>query len=90
MNCLAADIHIIDLRGDRLHSNHSSVSCGQTLSYSSACSIAYHCCYTDKCNTYESTFISILLSSSSSSTIFIFERIVINFSILLIYHWFLQ
>ncbi len=83
MNCLVADIHIIDLTGDRLQSNYSLANCGQTRVYSSACTIAYQCCYTDKCNTYEN-----LLLSSSSSSLFVLKRIVISSNILLIYHWF--
>jgi hypothetical protein len=87
VNCLAADVHIIDLMGDRLHSNHSLLNCGQTLVYLSACTITYHCCYTDKCNTYENPILS---SSSSLSTLFILKRIVITFNILHIYHRFLS
>ncbi len=86
MNCLAADIHIIDLMGDRLHSNLSSLNCGQTLFYSTACTIAYHCCYIDKCNKYENPF----LLSSTSSSLFILKGIVISFIILLICHRFLS
>jgi hypothetical protein len=82
VNCLAADIHIIDLTGDQLHSNHTLLNCGQTLIYSSACTIAYHCCHKNKCNTYENP----LLLSSSSTTLFIFKKIVISFHLLLLYH----
>ncbi|CAF0724743.1 unnamed protein product [Adineta steineri] len=81
ITCIAADIHLIDLRGDRLHSNHSSVTCGQKLSYLSTCTINYRCCYTDRCNTYENT----MLSSSSPSSLFILKIIVISFHIFLLF-----
>jgi hypothetical protein len=84
MNCLAANIHIIDLTGDRLQSNYSLANCGQTLTYSSACTVAFHCCYTDKCNRYENP----RLLSSSSSSLFVLKQIVISSNIFLIYHWF--
>jgi hypothetical protein len=68
--------------GDRVHSNHSLLNCGQTLIYSSVCTIAYHCCYTNKCNTYETPILS-----SSSSSLVILKRIVPIFNMFLICHW---
>ncbi|CAF0763132.1 unnamed protein product [Rotaria sordida] len=83
MNCLSMGIHVTDLTGDQSHSNHSPSNCDQTLSYSSACTVSYYCCSTDKCNTYEKPLL--LSSSSSSSLLFRINKIVFSFYI--IYHF---
>lgn len=89
MNCLAADIHVIDLMGNRIHSNHSLLNCGQTLIYSTACTIAYHCCYTNKCNKYESPMPSSSSSPPPLAMLFLLKRIIISSNLFLLYHRFL-
>ncbi len=75
--------------GDRLQSNYSLENCGQKFVHSSACTVAYHCCYTDRCNTFENPHYAPPPPSSSSSSLFVLKRIVMSFNILLIYHWYL-
>ena len=80
MNCLAANIHSVDLTGDGLHANYSASNCGHTRVYSNICTVAYNCCYTNRCNTYETSQIA-----SSSSSSLLLDWIVISVIPFLLY-----
>lgn len=84
MNCPAADVNIIDLTGDGAHTNYSSLNCGHTRVYSAICTVAYQCCYTNGCNTYENLPVAL---SSSTSLLFLLKRIVISSQLVLLFIW---